>query len=88
MTEREFVDLKINWLIQNDRIELIEDFLKRNEDFDSKSKAVQYLVDKNISSGDIKKSCEKNALYQGTSALFKVIFQKCFHTISNQHYSS
>ena len=35
-----------------------------------------------------KKSCEKTALYRGMSALFKVIFQKCFRTISNQHYSS
>ena len=26
MTEKEFVDLKIDWLINNDRIELIESF--------------------------------------------------------------
>ena len=59
MTEKEFVELKINWLIQNDRIELIESFLKQNENFDSKSKAVQYLVDKNIASANIKEGCEK-----------------------------
>ena len=59
MTEKEFVDLKINWLIQNERIELIESFLKQNEQFESKSRAVQYLVDKNIAGGDIKKGCEK-----------------------------
>ena len=59
MSEKEFVNLKINWLIQNDRIELIEDFLKQNNDFASKSKAVQYLVDKNISSANIKEGCEK-----------------------------
>ena len=29
MTEKEFVDLKINWLIQNDTLSLIEDFLKK-----------------------------------------------------------
>ena len=28
MTEKEFVDLKIDWLIQNDRIDLIESFLE------------------------------------------------------------
>ena len=55
MKEKEFVDIKINWLIQNDRVELIESFLKQNEQFDSKSKAVQYLVDKNIASGNIKR---------------------------------
>ena len=59
MTEKEFVDLKINWLIQNDRVSLIESFLKQNEQFDSKTKAVQYLVDKNIASGNIEKGCEK-----------------------------
>ena len=59
MTEKEFVDLKINWLIKNDRANLIESFLKQNEEFDSKSKAVQYLVDKNIASADIKEGCKK-----------------------------
>ena len=59
MTEKEFVDLKINWLIRNDRVELIESFLKQNEQFESKSKVVQYLVDKNIASGNIKEGCEK-----------------------------
>ena len=42
-----------------DEIKLIEEFLKQNEEFKSKSKAVQYLVDKNIASGNIKKGCEK-----------------------------
>ena len=59
MTENEFVNLKINWLIKNDRVDLIENFLKQNEQFDGKSKAVQYLVDKNIASANIKKGCEK-----------------------------
>ncbi len=59
MTEKEFVDLKINWLIENDRAELIESFLKQNDQFSGKSKAVEYLVNKNIASGDIKKGCEK-----------------------------
>ena len=59
MDENEFVKLKINWLIKNDRVELIESFLKQNEEFASKSKAVQYLVDKNIASANIKEGCEK-----------------------------
>ena len=59
MTEKEFVDLKVNWLIQNNREKLIESFLKLNEQFESKSKAVQYLVDKNIASGNIKEGCKK-----------------------------
>ena len=59
MTEKEFVNLKINWLIKHGREDLIESFLKRNEQFDNKSKAVQYLVDKNIASANIKEGCEK-----------------------------
>ena len=59
MTENEFVDIKINWLIKNDRVDLIEKFLKQNDQFKNKRKAVQYLVDYNIASGDIKKGCEK-----------------------------
>ena len=59
MTDKEFVDLKINWLIKNDRADLTENFLKQNQEFDSKSKAVQYLVDKNIGNGNIKEGCEK-----------------------------
>ena len=59
MSEKEFVDLKINWLIQNEREDLIDSFLKQNEEFDNKSKLVQYLVDKNIASGNIKSGCEK-----------------------------
>ena len=59
MTEKEFVKLKINWLIKNNRINLIESFLKQNEEFENKSKAVQFLVDKNIASANIKEGCEK-----------------------------
>ena len=59
MKEEEFVDLKINWLIKNDRLELIEDFLEQNQQFKGKSKAVQYLVDKKIASANIKEGCEK-----------------------------
>ena len=38
MTEKEFVDLKINWLINNDRADLIESFLKQNDQFTVKVK--------------------------------------------------
>ena len=59
MTEKEFVNLKIDWLIKNDRIELIESFLNQNQEFASKDKVVQFLVDKNIASANIKEGCDK-----------------------------
>ena len=59
MDEKEFVQLKINWLIENDRVDLIESFLTQNKEFEGKGKAVQYLVDQNISQANIKEGCEK-----------------------------
>ena len=59
MKENEFVELKINWLVENNRSELIENFLKQNEEFKGKGKLVQHLVDQNISRADIKEGCEK-----------------------------
>ena len=59
MKEDEFTDLKINWLIKNQRTELIENFVKQNKEFKSKSRAVQYLVDDNIAQADISEGCEK-----------------------------
>tara|TARA_X000001036_G_scaffold393214_1_gene392649 strand:- start:794 stop:2536 length:1743 start_codon:yes stop_codon:yes gene_type:complete len=59
MSEVEFANIKINWLIKNDRLDLIESFLTQNNEFKNKSKAVQYLVDKNIAKANIKEGCEK-----------------------------
>ena len=59
MTEKEFTDIKINWLIENQRSDLIENFLKQNKEFDGKRRVVQYLVDENISKANIKEGCNK-----------------------------
>ncbi len=59
LTEKEFLDIKINWLIKNKKDELIEQFLIKNNDFPNKNKIIQYLVDRNISNANIKIGCEK-----------------------------
>ncbi len=59
MNEKEFVDLKIDWMIENKRLELIEKFLKQNIIFPNKKKLIQYLVDSNIAKADIKEGCQK-----------------------------
>ena len=59
MNEDEFTDLKVNWLIKNKKSDLIENFLKQNKEFKSKSRAVQHLVDENIAQGNIKEGCKK-----------------------------
>ena len=66
MQEKEFVELKISWLIQNNRSDLLEMFLKQNQEFSGKSKAVQYLVDENITQANIKKGCEKITFIDST----------------------
>ena len=59
LSEKEFLDIKINWLIKNKKDNLIEQFLIKNNDFPNKNKIIQYLVDRNISNANIKIGCEK-----------------------------
>jgi len=59
ISEDEFAKIKIDWMIKNQRSDLIESFLKQNAEFKSKSKAVQFLVDKNIAKGNIQEGCKK-----------------------------
>ena len=59
MDEKEFVNLKIDWMIENKRIDLIEKFLKQNNTFSNKKKLIQYLVDNSIAQADIKEACNK-----------------------------
>jgi len=59
MDEKEFVNLKIDWMIENKKINLIEKFLKQNNTFPNKKKLIQYLVDHNIAQANIKEGCKK-----------------------------
>ena len=59
MQEKEFINLKLDWLIENNRLNLIEEFLKQNKEFSGKKRAIQYLVDSNIAKSNIKEGCEK-----------------------------
>ena len=59
ISEEEFLDLKIGWLIKNEKDELIEEFLNKNGNFPNKKKVIQYLVDKNIAKADLNKACKK-----------------------------
>ncbi len=59
MDEEQFSNLKINWLIKNNRSKLIEEFLVQNKEFKGKRKAVQFLVDESIAQANINEGCEK-----------------------------
>ena len=60
LSEDEFLKLKLNWLVKNQKNNLIEKFLNNNLEFNGKSKLIKYLVDHYISSADISESCKKS----------------------------
>jgi len=59
MSDEEFLEIKIGWLIQNKKDDLLENFLNKNPEFHNKKKVIQYLVDKNISNANLKDGCKK-----------------------------
>ena len=59
MTNEEFTNYKIDWLIKNKKDGLISTFLNKNKNFPNKNKIVKYLVDKNISKANLNDACKK-----------------------------
>ena len=59
MTEDDFLEKKLDWLIKNKKDDLIEIFLKKNREFPHKEKVIKYLIDENISKANIKEACSK-----------------------------
>jgi hypothetical protein len=62
ITEEEFINYKIDWLIKKKKDKLISIFLNKNKNFPNKSKIIKYLVDQNIAKNDFKEACEKISL--------------------------
>jgi len=62
MSDEEFINYKIDWLIKNNKDELISMFLNKNKNFPNKGKVIKYLVDKNIANANLKNACEKISL--------------------------
>ncbi len=60
LSENEFLKLKLNWLIKNNKNDVIENFLNNNLEFNGKSKLIKHLVDYYISLGDISEGCKKS----------------------------
>jgi len=60
LTNEEFLSLKVEWLIENNKDNLLEQFLNKNEtSFKDKKKIIQYLVDKNIAKANLNNGCKK-----------------------------
>ena len=62
MSNEDFIEYKLDWMINNQRQDLISAFLNKNKEFPNKEKIIKYLVDQNISQSNIEQACEKIAL--------------------------
>jgi hypothetical protein len=58
ITDEEFLKFKTKWLIKNSDLELIEEYLIKNQITNLHPELMRYMVDKYLSQSDIKKSCE------------------------------
>ena len=54
----EFIGLKINWLIKNNDLDLIKEFILKNHQGEFNNKLLEHYLDRNLSLGKIDKSCE------------------------------
>lgn len=58
ITEKEFLNYKSNWLIKNSDLDLIENFLIKNQIVDEYPNLTKYLVDEYLSQSNVNKACE------------------------------
>ncbi len=57
ITEKEFLRFKSDWLIKNSDLDLIEEYLVKNQIFNLHPELTKYLVNKYLSESDIEKAC-------------------------------
>ena len=58
ITKVQFLEIKSNWLIKNSNLQLIEDYLLKNQIINENTELTKHLVDNYLSRSDVKKSCE------------------------------
>ena len=58
ITDKDFLRFKSEWLIKDSNLNLIEDYLIKNQIINLHPKLTKYLVDKYLSQSNLKKSCE------------------------------
>ena len=58
ISEKEFLNFKSKWLIKNSDLDLIEEYLIKNQIFDLQPDLTKYLVDHYLSETNIEKACE------------------------------
>ena len=58
MSQDEFIEIKSEWLIKNSDLNLIEEYLIKNQIFNSHSKLTRHLIDHHLSKANVEKVCE------------------------------
>jgi hypothetical protein len=58
ITDQEFLKFKTKWLIKNSNLDLIEEYLVKNQVTNLHPELMRYMVDRYLSQSDVKKSCE------------------------------
>ena len=58
ITEKEFMSFKYDWLIKDSNLELIEEYLIKNQIINLHPNLTRYLVDTYLSESNVKRSCE------------------------------
>ena len=58
ISEKEFLEIRSNWLIKNSDLDLIEEYLIKNQIINLHPKLTKYLVDKHLSEANFEKACD------------------------------
>ncbi len=58
ISEKDFLKYRSDWLIKNSDLDLIENYLVKNQIFDVHPELTKYLVNRHLSEANVKKSCE------------------------------
>ena len=59
LDSKEFLKIKINWLIKKKRIDDLETLLKRNPEVGQNTKAIKFLINEYLSSANVQLACDK-----------------------------
>jgi len=58
ISEKDFLKFKTDWLIKNSDLELIEEYIIKNQILNIQPELTRYIVDKYLSESNIEKACE------------------------------
>ena len=58
ISEKEFLEIRSNWLIRNSDLDLIEEYLIKNQIINLDPKLTKYFVDKHLSEANFEKACD------------------------------